>query len=473
MGNKRGTGFTIFLCISDLVLTVVSLYVASVARLALPWGATVWPRGVRLSPPVYLLATIVWLSVFLLLSVYDPKRNLRLADELQMALVAVPMSTLVFAGTLYLSYRNVPRLLFFYFFVIDMALLLCWRVLLRGIWRFGSRSRRSPRSLLIAGAGDLGQDVADKLRQQEWPDLELVGFLDDDPAKQGKTICGVPVLGSLADASRLTEEMQVEELIFALPLRAHQEVANLVVELQRLPVVVKVVPDFFDLAFYRTAITVDDLGGIPLLNLRASAIEGFPRAVKRAFDALGATILLIVLSPLMLLIAILIKLDSKGPVIFKQFRIGENCQPFQVYKFRSMVADAERKLDEVIIETEDGQLIHKTKNDPRVTRIGRILRRISVDELPQLLNVIKGEMSLVGPRPELPFLVDRYEPWQRKRFAVPPGMTGWWQIRGRSDRPMHLHVEDDLFYIQNYSLLLDLQILWKTLGAILGRRGAY
>jgi lipopolysaccharide/colanic/teichoic acid biosynthesis glycosyltransferase len=144
-----------------------------------------------------------------------------------------------------------------------------------------------------------------------------------------------------------------------------------------------------------------------------------------------------------------------------------------VYKFRSMVPDAESKLKDVAIETEDGSLIHKTKDDPRVTRVGRTLRRWSIDELPQLFNVIKGDMSLVGPRPELPLLVERYEPWQRKRFAVPPGMTGWWQISGRSERPMHLHVEDDLFYIQNYSLLLDLQILWKTAGVVLRRRGAF
>jgi lipopolysaccharide/colanic/teichoic acid biosynthesis glycosyltransferase len=175
----------------------------------------------------------------------------------------------------------------------------------------------------------------------------------------------------------------------------------------------------------------------------------------------------------MVVSAILIKLDSKGPVIFKQLRIGENCKPFGVYKFRSMVADAESRLQEVVVETEDGQVVHKVKDDPRITRVGRILRRWSIDELPQLFNVLKGEMSLVGPRPELPFLVDKYEAWQRKRFAVPPGMTGWWQVTGRSDRPMHLHVEDDLFYIQNYSLLLDLQILWKTLGAVARRRGAF
>jgi lipopolysaccharide/colanic/teichoic acid biosynthesis glycosyltransferase len=146
---------------------------------------------------------------------------------------------------------------------------------------------------------------------------------------------------------------------------------------------------------------------------------------------------------------------------------------FQMYKFRTMVTGADKLLQRVVVKTPDGKLVHKTPHDPRVTRIGRWLRRTSLDELPQLINVIKGEMSLVGPRPELPFLVDHYEPWQRKRFAVPPGITGWWQIRGRSERPMHLHTEDDLYYIQNYSLLLDLQILWKTIGVVLSGRGAY
>lgn len=473
MTDRRAVSLAASLCLSDLVLTAGALYLASLARLALPWGVALWPRAVRLNVQVYVLVLAIWLSVFLLLSVYDPKRNVRFADELRSVFVAVLVGTLVFAGALYFSYRDVPRLLFLYFFCIDLALLLGWRALLRGIFRLAGRSRRGRRRVLIAGAGQVGRNVAANLQQQEWTGVEVVGFVDDDPAKQGKQLDGLPVLGSLQDAPRLVEEMGIREIIFALPLGAHRELANLAVELQRLPVVVRVVPDFFDLAFFRAAITIDDLGGIPLLNLRASAIEGFPRVVKRVFDLVGAVLLTILLSPLLLIAAVLVKLDSKGPVIFRQLRVGENCRPFYVYKFRSMVANAEERLEEVMIETEDGQVIHKVRDDPRVTRVGRVLRRISLDELPQLFNVIKGEMSLVGPRPELPFLVDRYEPWQRKRFAVPPGMTGWWQIRGRSDRPMHLHVEDDLFYIQNYSLLLDLQILWKTLGVVLRRRGAY
>ncbi len=461
------------LCLSDLVLTAGALYLASLARLALPWGVALWPQAVRLNVQVYVLVLAIWLSVFFLLSVYDPKRNVRFADELRSVFVAVLVGTLVFAGALYFSYRDVPRLLFLYFFCIDLALLLGWRALLRGIFRLAGRSGRGRRRVLIAGAGKVGRNVAANLQQQEWTDVEVIGFLDDDPTKQGKRLDGVLVLGPLQDAPDVIEEKEVQEVVFALPLGAHRELANLVVELQKLPVVVKVVPDFFDLAFFRAAIAVDDLGGIPLLNLRASAIEGFPRMLKRTFDLVGAVLLMILLSPLLLIVAVLIKLDSKGPVVFRQLRVGENCRPFYVYKFRSMVANAEERLEEVMIETEDGQVIHKGRDDPRVTRVGRVLRRTSTDELPQLFNIIKGEMSLVGPRPELPFLVDRYEPWQRKRFAVPPGMTGWWQIRGRSDRPMHLHVEDDLFYIQNYSLLLDLQILWKTLGVVLRRRGAY
>jgi lipopolysaccharide/colanic/teichoic acid biosynthesis glycosyltransferase len=172
-------------------------------------------------------------------------------------------------------------------------------------------------------------------------------------------------------------------------------------------------------------------------------------------------------------IALLIRLDSPGPVLFRQQRVGENGRLFGMFKFRTMVAEAESLQDQVLVTTQDGQVIHKHKHDPRVTRIGLFLRRYSLDELPQLFNVLRGEMSLVGPRPEMPWLVDRYAPWQRKRFAVPQGITGWWQINGRSDKPMHLNTEDDLYYVYNYSLWLDLRILMMTPLAALRGRGAF
>ena len=169
-------------------------------------------------------------------------------------------------------------------------------------------------------------------------------------------------------------------------------------------------------------------------------------------------ILTLFISPLLIFIAAAIKLDSDGPVFFRQKRVGENGRLFTMFKFRSMIDGAEQLQPQYIHVTEKGIILFKRADDPRITSVGRFLRRTSLDELPQMLNVLKGDMSLVGPRPELPWLVDRYEPWQRKRFAVPQGITGWWQVNGRSDKPMHLHTEDDLYYVQNYSLLFDQKI---------------
>jgi exopolysaccharide biosynthesis polyprenyl glycosylphosphotransferase len=242
-------------------------------------------------------------------------------------------------------------------------------------------------------------------------------------------------------------------------------------DLQTVPVNIRVVPDYFSLAVFRA--TVEDFGGLPLINLREPALNPYQRVMKRTMDLVLGSVALIFALPVMGLIALIIKLDSRGPVIYKQQRVGEQGKPFRMFKFRSMVCDADACLDQVVEVTADGRIIHKKKDDPRVTRVGQFIRSTSLDELPQLFNVLRGEMSLVGPRPELPWLVEQYESWQRKRFAVPQGMTGWWQVNGRSDKLMHEHTEEDLYYIQNYSLLLDVQILWKTVGAVVRKSGAY
>ena len=169
----------------------------------------------------------------------------------------------------------------------------------------------------------------------------------------------------------------------------------------------------------------------------------------------------------------MIYLEDGVPVMIRQKRVGENGRVFGMLKFRTMIKNAEQLQSHVERRDADGNLIHKTKEDPRVTRVGRLLRRFSLDELPQLFNILAGTMSLVGPRPEMPYLVDKYQPWQRKRFAVPPGLTGWWQVSGRSDKPMHLHTEDDLYYIQNYSIWLDLQIIVRTIWVVLIGKGSY
>ncbi|NBD35090.1 MAG: exopolysaccharide biosynthesis polyprenyl glycosylphosphotransferase, partial [Chloroflexi bacterium] len=245
----------------------------------------------------------------------------------------------------------------------------------------------------------------------------------------------------------------------------------IVARLHELPVNIRIIPDYFSLALYRA--TASDFGGIPMINLRDPALNDYQRLLKRGFDLVIGGLLTLLAMPVMIIIAIAIKLDSRGPILFKQKRVGENGRLFDMYKFRSMVVNAEALQEKINQVDEEGHLIHKVKDDPRVTRVGRFIRRWSLDELPQFFNVLKGDLSLVGPRPEMPWLVEEYENWQRKRFAVPQGITGWWQVNGRSDKMMHLHTDEDLYYIQNYSLWLDILILLKTPWVVLRGKGAY
>jgi exopolysaccharide biosynthesis polyprenyl glycosylphosphotransferase len=324
---------------------------------------------------------------------------------------------------------------------------------------------------LIVGAGPLGEKVARVVLDHSRWGYDLAGFLDDDPTKIRTYVAGAEVLGRLADLRRFVEDRHVDEVWIALPARAYEAVSHVVGEVERLPVRVKIIPDYFSLALVQAKPEI--MAGVSIIGLREPVIEGFPRLLKRGFDLLVACVLLVLAAPFLGLIALLIKLDSHGPAIFRQERAGENGRPFGMLKFRTMVPDAEAHDHEFMETTDEGLVVHKHKDDPRVTRVGRFLRRFSLDELPQLINVVRGEMSLVGPRPELPWLVDRYDAWQRRRFAVPQGLTGWWQINGRSDKPMHLNTDDDLYYVYNYSLWLDIQILLRTPFAVLVGRGAF
>jgi exopolysaccharide biosynthesis polyprenyl glycosylphosphotransferase len=310
--------------------------------------------------------------------------------------------------------------------------------------------------------------LQEQIKRLSYLNLSVVGFLDDDPHKRTSH---EDILGSINDLSKVLSLMVVDDVVIALPRRAHEEVSHLVAKLHNYPVKVWVIPDYFHLALHKAA--VDEFAGLPMLDLRAPALNDYQRLVKRLFDLIIGTAIQILILPLMLAIAIAIKIDSRGPALYKQRRVGENGRLFWMFKFRSMSIDADKQLDNIITHDTNGNIIHKTPHDPRITRLGRFLRRTSLDELPQLVNVLIGDMSLVGPRPEMPLLVEQYQPWQRKRFAIPQGITGWWQINGRSDKPMHLHTEDDLYYIQNYSLLLDLQILIKTVWVVFRGKGAY
>jgi exopolysaccharide biosynthesis polyprenyl glycosylphosphotransferase len=472
--KRTGDNFTLFLLAVDLALTLLAFQIARFLRETLPFG-------IYLEEPLYsnlllyLIVLIIWAAVFLSLKVYDPARALRYIDDVQAIVVATTIAMLLFAGVAYLFFRELSRVLFVYFYVLDLILLSAWRGVLRAFFRrWPALWTGQKRRVLIVGAGSVGREIAHGLKAQQWAQLEPVGFVDDAPSHESPS--ELPILGPLSATAAIAQDEQIDEVIIALPSRAQELVMDLVLALQELPVNIRLVPDIMDLVFIRAS--VEEFAGLPLIGLREPVIDGIDRLLKRIFDLTVGGLTLVLASPIMLLITLIIKLDSPGPAFYFGQRVGEDGKLFWMLKFRTMVRGAEEEEESLAVRSPTSgtgpPIFDKRPDDPRVTRIGRILRRTSLDELPQLINVMMGEMSLVGPRPELPWLVERYLPWQRKRFAVPQGMTGWWQINGRSNRADHaLRVEDDLYYIRNYSLLLDMRILWKTVGSVIRGEGAF
>jgi exopolysaccharide biosynthesis polyprenyl glycosylphosphotransferase len=455
--------------LGDIVLMELALLVASVVRPVLPFGKFVPVFRAQLSPVVYLMVALFWVVASLLLSIYVPRRQ-RAVDEAQGVFVAITLATAILAGALYFSFRGISRLQILMFYGLAVLFLIGSRLLARGVLTLFGRPYYAKRRVLILGAGEEGAEVARMVSGHIWAGLEPVGFLDDELPPQTQ-VEGYPVLGKVAEVEHWIEAEEIQEVVVALPLRDYDQFFRLIARLQKLPIQIRLVPDYVKTALFRTM--VEQFAGVPMIALQEPTLTPFERKIKRAFDLIAGTTMFVLILPAMAFIAAAIRLDSPGPVLYKQRRVGEDGQLFWMHKFRSMVEGAEQQLDALIHTTENGQVLFKFPDDPRVTRVGRFLRRTSLDELPQLANILKGEMSLVGPRPELPWLVDQYEPWQRQRFSVPPGITGWWQINGRSDKPQHLHTEEDLHYIQHYSLLLDLRILWRTLGVVIRGRGSY
>ena len=470
MIRRFSANFAVFSIFLDFVLIALSLWVAVVIRVPLnylPFLQTV-KQPIQLPLFLYVLFPLFWVGILMLFSVYDGRKNLKAVNEFSSLLFGSTLATVSLAGLLYLSYRDVSRFLFLFFIVLAFGLICGWRVFFRLFIRRRMLRGLQHRRVLILGAGRVGRELLEHLLQQPDSGIRLIGYLDDDPQKQAT--CR-DVFGPLDRARDVIVADRVDEVVIALPRSAYERLNHIVSTLHDLPVRVWIIPDYFSLALHKAR--VDEFAGIPMLDLRAPALTEYQRMVKRGFDLIVCTLSLPVLMPVMALIALCIRLDSEGPVFFLQTRVGENGKLFHMVKFRTMVKDADKLRHLVEKVDENGNLIHKSPTDPRITRMGKILRKTSLDELPQVINIFQGEMSLVGPRPELPYLVEKYNLWQRKRFAVPQGLTGWWQVNGRSDKPMHLHTEDDLYYVQNYSIWLDLKIILMTVGVVIRGRGAY
>lgn len=464
---RRGSlNYVLMSFLFDMLCTLQALSLAATLRVIYPFDEKDL-AFLHLPAPAILLTLLIWATTFVLFSVYDDQKTVRFIDEAQKVFIASLFSVLLLAGALYFSYRDIPRLFVVYFSILNVLLLIGWRVAARLLFHTFGGSQRV-RNVVLVGNNDLSREIAQTIGKYRWSGLNLIGVVDNHARG---SVNGLPVLGDLSDLRAIVTARDVEEVVIALPYSEYEALSSICIALQSIAVNVRIVPNYLNLALHRA--TVESFGGLPLINMRDPALTRYQRLVKRSFDVLCSAVLILLTLPVIVAVAIAIRLDSPGPVLFRQKRVGENGRLFTMYKFRSMVADAEKRQAEVNRLTADGKLLHKSENDPRITRVGSFIRRTSLDELPQLFNVLLGDMSLVGPRPELPWLVENYEPWQHKRFAVPQGITGWWQVNGRSDKPMHLNTEDDLYYIQHYSLLLDLRILWKTAAVVMKREGAY
>jgi exopolysaccharide biosynthesis polyprenyl glycosylphosphotransferase len=316
---------------------------------------------------------------------------------------------------------------------------------------------------LIIGSGQVAGQLVEKLRVHRQFGLDPVGLLDDDYHAVGTP--DLPRLGGLRDLPGLIDAGRVDRVVIAFSRATHQELLECIRSCRDHGVAVDIIPRLFE--FLEGARSLDTIGGLPLLSLGKPRLTRSSRVAKRTLDLVVSSLLLLALAPFALLIALAIRLESRGPVLFRQPRVGRNGQTFDVLKFRSMYVDAPLRLDET------GVMV-KGREDPRTTKVGRLLRRFSIDEAPQLVNVLRGQMSLVGPRPLiLEESAALGENWHVRRFDLRPGLTGIWQVQGRSENPFQEMIRLDYQYVAGWSLSRDVEILLATIPAVLSGRGAY
>lgn len=473
--------FVLDVALSLFALVVAQHYRAILSRF-LPVTLYVHIFGISDTALLAGIVIVVWPVVFSILGLYNTSWITDRYSFVRVA-AAVCVSSLIASGVLYFLSPALDRTRIFliFFTVLDMALLLATRLVLRPLATIPALRRR----VLIVGTGRLAVDAAHMVADRRRLGLDLVGVVgpdrdvlsETDPAllapeeRESATYRSWMAwrLGDLHKVVEIVQDREVDLVLVALAPNERYETSWVISSLAHLPVQVYVLPDVVT----ETAQTaVDVLDGMPVIGLTESSVTGWNARIKRVIDLVICVPMVLLLWPIMLIIAIAIRLDSSGPSLFMQERVGQHNRRFMMIKFRTMTVGADNHAQDVAVKTHRG-LVHKQRNDPRVTRIGRFLRKTSLDELPQLFNILKGDMSVVGPRPELPWIVERYRAWQYRRLLVPQGLTGWWQVHGRSDRVLHLHTQDDIFYVRNYSLWLDLKILLKTIQVVLTGRGAY
>lgn len=422
----------------------------------------------------YALIYILWLYVTYHGSgLYRQIRGRSWLEEVYTIINGVTNATVVLlAISFFLQPLVFSRLMMIYVAAITIALLSGARILRRSIQARLRRRGIGVQRVLVVGVGEAGRAVMTAMLARKELGYHVVGYLDDNPDRGETDLGRLRGLGGLDNLPTVLTSEAVDHVVIAIPWKHHDRIVQLIQHCQVAAVDISVVPDVFQLNMRQ--VLVENLNGIALLRVNGHvAFKGSNRLLKRAVDLILIVAALPILIPIFGIIALAIKLEGPGPIFYKAPRVGENGRRFQMYKFRSMVPDAD-KLRADLVKTHELDPRHpKLRDDPRITKVGRVIRRTSLDELPNLINVVLGEMSLVGPRPPTPDEVALYEPWHLQRLQIKPGMTGLWQVSGRSEIPFDEMCLLDIYYIENWSMGLDAQILMMTIPRVLLRQGAY
>ncbi len=465
METLRRVGRIVSLLVLDFAGVFAALFTALMVKAVLVQHAWAWDASFEEARRTVAFAYLVTALLFARSGLYADRAQRPGLAKIVTSLFEVMVVALIYAvvnGEQYSSY---------YIFYGTLTFAIIYVGAMRGVYERVTgivlRAAGYRRRAVLVGSGQHIEDVAHALGVEARAPVELVGFISLTPRPDN----GLRSLGQLEDLGGIIDAHRVQEVIIADPDFPEERAVELVDVSHRRGVTVRIAPSTMEILVHRAEFVPGS--SVPLFELRPPVFDGFDYFAKRSFDFIGAILLLTVLSPLLALIAAAVWLTSRGPVLFKSIRPGIGGEPFACFKFRTMRTDAEQlQADLESFNEADGPLF-KIRRDPRLTRVGVLLRRYSLDELPQLLNVVRGEMSLVGPRPLPQRDFEQLEDWHKKRYLVLPGMTGLWQVSGRSELDFDDLVRLDFLYLERWSVGLDLAILLKTLPAVLTRRGAF
>jgi Undecaprenyl-phosphate glucose phosphotransferase len=456
--------FLTLLVISDIIIIngcfLLAYYVRFVLEI-IPVTKGVPPLGAYIK--ILPLVTVIWLWVFRQFDLYNTRRNIPVLDQSFIIFKAVSMGTLaIMAVTFFYREFSYSRLVIVCNWIISLFIFIESRLLLKRLHLWMFRRGIEVKRTLIIGFNDIAKKLIDKIKKHNL-DYAIIGIIDDNPALQDQIMDGVRILGPLSSTGLYAKGKDVDEIIFTISSNLNDKIREVIRQCEGLDINYSVVPDFYEII--RSKANVSEIDNMPLIGLNEIPLKGYNRVLKRIMDVLFSFILLLLLTPLFVVLSVIIKLDSPGPIFFRQKRVGMDRKAFTLYKFRSMRHGTK----------EDESRIWTTEDDPRRTKFGVFLRRWSIDELPQFWNVFCGDMSLVGPRPERPHFVREFKsriPSYMERHKVKSGITGWAQVNGlRGDTSIEERTKYDLYYIENWSLWFDIKILLMTLFSF--TKGAY